>query len=121
MAGTALKIFVSDIDLAPTPPSPAALRPQEHCSGGDLYHRHIVRGGSEERWACCAVVAPLLAVLARLHGHYRVVHRDIKLENIFHTGGGALRLGDFGLSLVLGEELPFARAGTLDYMVRRLG
>lgn len=79
-----------------------------------------MRGGSDERWARCAVVAPLLAVLARLHGHYHVVHRDIKLENIFLTGDGALRLGDFGLSLVLGEDLPFARAGTLDYMVRSM-
>lgn len=41
---------------------------------------------------------------------------DIKPENVFFTGDGGLRLGDFGLSIDATRERPTSRVGTLDYM-----
>ena len=61
------------------------------------------------------VVAPLLGVLTRLHEEH-ILHRDIKPENLFLTRKRQLKLGDFGLAIRGGEELPFTRSGTLDYM-----
>ena len=42
--------------------------------------------------------------------------RDIKVENLFLTQDGELKLGDFGLALNVALERPTARVGTLDYM-----
>ena len=42
--------------------------------------------------------------------------RDIKPENIFLTGSHRFKMGDLGLAICIGEELPFTRSGTLDYM-----
>lgn len=51
----------------------------------------------------------------------RPCHRDIKPENLFLTKEDELRLGDFGLAIKQDEELPFLRAGTLDYMAPEVG
>ena len=42
--------------------------------------------------------------------------RDIKVENLFLSSTGELKLGDFGLALNVALERPTARVGTLDYM-----
>jgi serine/threonine protein kinase len=45
-----------------------------------------------------------------------VVHRDIRPENIFVTGDGAFKLGDFGMAgHVLGTEDAYIRLGTYEY------
>ena len=47
--------------------------------------------------------------------------RDIKPENLFLTGTGALRVGDFGLALNFRQEAARSRVGTLDYMAPEVG
>jgi hypothetical protein len=89
----------------------------EHCGGGDLLERllHEGRAMAEARVAR-EVAAPLLAALAGLHG-LRIVHRDVKLENIFIGGAdGGVRLGDFGLTMSLAQELAISPVGTVEYM-----
>ena len=48
----------------------------------------------------------LLAALAVIHGHsWDIVHRDIKPSNILLTGGGEVKLADFGVAQVSEESL----------------
>ncbi|KAL4447603.1 hypothetical protein ABPG75_004822 [Micractinium tetrahymenae] len=89
---------------------------QESCTGGDLYGRLVRAGGLlAEAEVCRDVVVPLLLTLTFLHANH-IVHRDIKPENIMFAADGALRLGDFGLSIDARLERPTSRVGTLDYM-----
>lgn len=88
----------------------------EACGGGDLLERllHEGRAFSETR-AVAEVAAPLLSCLAGLHA-LSVVHRDVKLENVFVGDDGRVRLGDFGLTLSLKQELAISPVGTVEYM-----
>ena len=42
--------------------------------------------------------------------------RDIKVENLFLSRAGELKLGDFGLAVNVALEQAITRVGTLDYM-----
>ena len=42
--------------------------------------------------------------------------RDVKLENIFIAGDGRVRLGDFGLTMSMKQELAISPVGTVEYM-----
>lgn len=55
--------------------------------------------------------------LEYIHGR-RVIHRDIKTSNIFLTGNGTVKLGDFGISKVLEStnEAAMTVVGTPYYM-----
>ena len=88
----------------------------EACGGGDLLERllHEGRAFSEAR-AAAEVAAPLLHCLASLHA-LSIVHRDVKLENVFVGDDGRVRLGDFGLTLSLKQELAISPVGTVEYM-----
>ncbi|KAL4420808.1 hypothetical protein ABPG75_010464 [Micractinium tetrahymenae] len=91
----------------------------EFYPGGDLYKRAMVVKGDKtlsQQWICSKVIAPLLRVLNVLHNMHGIVHRDIKPENIFLSADDELMLGDFGLAIQQQSELPFLKAGTLDYM-----
>ena len=50
----------------------------------------------------------------------KVLHRDLKTQNIFIARGGIMKLGDFGISKVLEKTGDFANTvtGTPYYMVR---
>ena len=83
----------------------------ERCTGGDLLERLLREGAAMgEARVAQQIVRPLLATLAALH-RLGILHRDVKLENIFLEGG--VRLGDFGLSLCLHEEAAVSAVGTL--------
>lgn len=55
--------------------------------------------------------------LEYIHGR-KVIHRDIKTSNIFLTGNGTVKLGDFGISKVLENtnEAAMTVVGTPYYM-----
>ena len=54
----------------------------------------------------------MLMCLAHLHAA-GVIHRDIKLENLFVSPTRGVLLGDFGLALCTHEEKPISPVGTL--------
>lgn len=56
---------------------------------------------------CCRV--------QRMHA-LAVIHRDVKLENIFIGSAGDLKLGDFGLAMSMKQEAAISPVGTVEYM-----
>lgn len=69
----------------------------ELCTGGPIQAK--LQSESE----ILSIVSSLLDALLFLRGE-RVVHRDIKPENILLTGGGAVKLADFGCATLLSEQ-----------------
>jgi serine/threonine protein kinase len=49
------------------------------------------------------------------------MRRDVKLENIFIAGDGRVRLGDFGLTMSMKQELAISPVGTVEYMAPEVG
>lgn len=45
-----------------------------------------------------------------------LIHRDVKLENIFIGAAGELKLGDFGLTMSTQQESAISPVGTTEYM-----
>ena len=83
----------------------------EHLVGGDMGGAIKSRGGEpvpeEEVWD---MLIQLTEGLHHLHDR-RVLHRDIKLENIFVDGRGAVKIGDLGLGRLLSAQSSYARTG----------
>jgi len=84
----------------------------EYADAGDLGH-HIKRQKEVEKklfsekqvrnW-----LVQITLALRYLHTKVRVLHRDIKPQNIFMTSNNLLKLGDFGISKILSNENDFA-------------
>uniref|UniRef100_A0A8C0GQE0 non-specific serine/threonine protein kinase n=1 Tax=Chelonoidis abingdonii TaxID=106734 RepID=A0A8C0GQE0_CHEAB len=73
----------------------------DYCEGGDLFRRINAQKGilfSEDQIMDWFVQI----CLALKHVHDRkILHRDIKSQNIFLTKDGTIQLGDFGIARVL--------------------
>lgn len=93
----------------------------EYAPGGDLgeliskqakagtrFPEELVR-----RW-----LAEIVSAMAHCHHELHLLHRDLKPANIFVGKGGALKLGDFGISKTLAASKAFAATtcGTPLYM-----
>ena len=89
----------------------------ELCEGGDLLEVLLARKVPfSERRAIQKIAVPLLTSVACVHS-LNIIHRDIKLENIFLTADyGEVRLGDMGLTMSQLQENAISPVGTTEYM-----
>ncbi|OCT99636.1 serine/threonine-protein kinase Nek1 isoform X1 [Xenopus laevis] len=90
----------------------------DYCEGGDLYKRINSQKGvlfSEDQIMDWFV--QLCLALKHVHDR-KILHRDIKSQNIFLTKGGTIQLGDFGIARVLNSTVELARTciGTPYYL-----
>ncbi|XP_073500192.1 serine/threonine-protein kinase Nek1 isoform X2 [Phyllobates terribilis] len=90
----------------------------DYCEGGDLYKRINAQKGvlfSEDQILDWFV--QLCLALKHVH-HRKILHRDIKSQNIFLTKSGTIQLGDFGIARVLNSTIELARTciGTPYYL-----
>jgi len=75
----------------------------EYCEVGDLtYHikRKIKNKEFFEESEIFIWFIQICLALEYVHGR-RIIHRDLKAQNIFLTGNNTIKLGDFGISRVL--------------------
>jgi NIMA (never in mitosis gene a)-related kinase len=89
----------------------------EYCQGGDMYNRlKACKTHIPEEQVLDWLVQTARA-LAHLHGK-RIMHRDLKTQNIFLTKDGVVRLGDFGIARALNAatEMAVTVVGTPFYM-----
>ncbi|XP_034036437.1 LOW QUALITY PROTEIN: serine/threonine-protein kinase Nek1 [Thalassophryne amazonica] len=90
----------------------------DYCEGGDLFKKINSQKGvlfSEEQILDWFVQI----CLALKHVHDRkILHRDIKSQNIFLTKDGTIQLGDFGIARVLNNTVELAKTciGTPYYL-----
>lgn len=92
----------------------------EYCEVGDLNY-HIKRKlKNDEHFSETQIFNWFIQIclaLEYVHGR-RVIHRDLKSQNIFLTGNNTIKLGDFGISRVLENTHAAAQTvvGTPYYM-----
>lgn len=92
----------------------------EYCEVGDLAHYIKRRKAKNEHFTEDEILNWFIQIaiaLEYIHGR-KVIHRDIKTSNIFLTGNGTVKLGDFGISKVLENtnEAAMTVVGTPYYM-----
>ncbi len=75
-----------------------------HCFGKRLPEREVVK--------CISHVSKALQYCHSL----RVMHRDIKLENLMMEAHGTIKLIDFGFAVEAGDEPQQTLCGTIEYM-----
>ena len=92
----------------------------EYCEVGDLAY-HIKRKQTKnEQFSEMEIFqwfVQICMALEYVHGR-KVIHRDIKTQNIFLTGNKTIKVGDFGISKVLESTTQVAMTvvGTPYYM-----
>lgn len=91
----------------------------EYADGGDLcaaIRRHREAGRRYHEREAMAIFGQLALALQYIHDR-RVLHRDLKSQNVFLTRAGMAKLGDFGIAKVLKcDELAETQIGTPYYL-----
>ncbi|NXL28961.1 NEK1 kinase, partial [Glaucidium brasilianum] len=90
----------------------------DYCEGGDLFKKINAQKGilfSEDQILDWFV--QICLALKHIHDR-KILHRDIKSQNIFLTKDGTIQLGDFGIARVLNSTAELARTciGTPYYL-----
>jgi len=75
----------------------------EHVEGGSLEEYLKNQGGRLKAGDVQDILQQILEGLSYAHGK-GVIHRDLKPANILRTGEGKIKISDFGLARVVGEE-----------------
>ena len=91
---------------------------QDYCAGGDLYQRvKAQRGAPLPETTIVDWFTVRLLGMKHLHDR-KVLHRDLKTQNVFLTADGRCKLGDFGVSKVLAgtHQLASTAVGTPYYL-----
>ena len=79
----------------------ACILVMERLAGGTVWRRFVDRGFDQQ--TACAIA--LVACSGLSGAHQRgVLHRDMKPENMLFGGDGVLKVTDFGIARVLGED-----------------
>jgi len=90
----------------------------EYCDGGDLSNK--IEKQRNRLMSESTILHYFVQMTLGLHFMHsnRILHRDLKTQNIFLTGNGRLVLGDLGISKVMEGTQDFARTciGTPYYM-----
>ncbi|KAK9241136.1 kinase-like domain-containing protein [Lipomyces kononenkoae] len=90
----------------------------EYCAGGSLdaiYHHVSARGGRIGELVLGKIAEGVLSGLSYLHER-RIIHRDIKPQNILLDKNGQVKLCDFGVSGEVVNSLATTFTGTSYYM-----
>lgn len=89
----------------------------EYADNGSLF-QHIQRAKAPfAESEILSIFAQLVSSLKYLHDK-KILHRDLKTKNIFMTKKHKVKLGDFGLSKMMGNDISFASSavGTPYYL-----
>ncbi|XP_070552703.1 serine/threonine-protein kinase Nek1-like isoform X6 [Ptychodera flava] len=90
----------------------------EYCDGGDLYKViNRQRGVLLDENKILDWFVQICLAIKHVHDR-KILHRDIKSQNIFLTRAGMIKLGDFGIAKVLNSTVELARTciGTPYYL-----
>ncbi|XP_052226578.1 serine/threonine-protein kinase Nek1-like isoform X2 [Dreissena polymorpha] len=90
----------------------------DYCSGGDLYAKiNNQRGVLFGEDQILDWFVQMCLAIKHIHDR-KILHRDIKSQNIFLTSRGQVQLGDFGIAKVLNSTVELARTciGTPYYL-----
>ncbi|KAG7277518.1 hypothetical protein CRUP_030680, partial [Coryphaenoides rupestris] len=90
----------------------------DYCEGGDLFRKiNSQRGGPFPEEQVLDWFVQICLALKHVHDR-KILHRDIKSQNIFLTKNGTVQLGDFGIARVLNSTVELARTciGTPYYL-----
>jgi len=89
----------------------ACILVMERLAGGTVWSRFVNRGFDQQ--TACAIAMVACSGLSAAHQH-GVLHRDMKPENILFGDDNVLKVTDFGIARVLGEDDALAnRAGEI--------
>lgn len=92
----------------------------EFCAGGDLaieIRKHKQMLAAKEKdcyfqedkvWRVLSELTQALLECHRRKDGTKILHRDLKPGNVFFDAEGSVKLGDFGLSRMMGDESVFA-------------
>ncbi|XP_046513083.1 serine/threonine-protein kinase Nek1 isoform X10 [Equus quagga] len=90
----------------------------DYCEGGDLFKRiNAQKGVLFQEDQILDWFVQICLALKHVHDR-KILHRDIKSQNIFLTKDGTIQLGDFGIARVLNSTVELARTciGTPYYL-----